>query len=273
MKKLIISADDFGMSKAINEAILTGIERRFITSTNIMMNMQYCLSDNYFINNRNIVSVGLHINLTVGRPISDIRRVSSLVDCNGNFYDSTGFKRRWNRGKIKKDEVILEIKEQYHAFVLNFGYPDYINTHQHIHMLPGFLFLLNTMSKEDIKISAIRNNKRICVGDSENFKLKVKNVAIDMIYGYLDNKIIRTDGLLLFTDNEIKYDVPKWAPQVIWNKNNVAELMIHPAVKVDSDYFGKLRESRIKEFEMCIDSNSFDALISNGICLCKFNEL
>ena len=39
MKKLIITADDYGMSRAVNDAIDAGIAAGLITSTNVMVNM------------------------------------------------------------------------------------------------------------------------------------------------------------------------------------------------------------------------------------------
>jgi predicted glycoside hydrolase/deacetylase ChbG (UPF0249 family) len=39
--KLIITADDYGMSPAVNNAIEAGIEAGLITSTNVMTNMDY----------------------------------------------------------------------------------------------------------------------------------------------------------------------------------------------------------------------------------------
>ena len=41
MKKLIVTADDYGMSRAVNAAIDAGIEAGLITSTNVMTNMPF----------------------------------------------------------------------------------------------------------------------------------------------------------------------------------------------------------------------------------------
>lgn len=39
--KLIINADDFGLSKSINDGIISGIKKGCITSTSIMVNMDF----------------------------------------------------------------------------------------------------------------------------------------------------------------------------------------------------------------------------------------
>ena len=41
MKKVIITADDYGMSNAVNRAIDAGAEIGLITSTNVMTNMPF----------------------------------------------------------------------------------------------------------------------------------------------------------------------------------------------------------------------------------------
>lgn len=39
--RLIINADDFGLSKSITDGIIEGIKGKYITSTTIMVNMEY----------------------------------------------------------------------------------------------------------------------------------------------------------------------------------------------------------------------------------------
>lgn len=67
--KLIINADDFGLSKSITDGIIEGIQGGYITSTSIMANMEYA---GYAIDcaiKNNISHIGLHVTLTAGKPI------------------------------------------------------------------------------------------------------------------------------------------------------------------------------------------------------------
>ena len=67
--KLIINADDFGLSKSISDGIIEGIKAGYITSTSVMVNMDYA---EYAIKEavkNNIDCIGLHINFTVGKPV------------------------------------------------------------------------------------------------------------------------------------------------------------------------------------------------------------
>lgn len=81
--KLIINADDYGLSKSISDGIILGIREGYITSTSIMANMTWA---EYAIQKAleyNIDCIGLHINLTVGKPIL---KNDNLINNNGYFY-------------------------------------------------------------------------------------------------------------------------------------------------------------------------------------------
>lgn len=134
MKKVIITADDFGMSKAVNTAIEEGIKARLITSTNVMMNMPFSDEAVKLRSISNDVSMGIHWTLSCGKPVSDPRRVSSLVDADGNFFSYSDFRNRLRKGKIKKEEVCVELTSQYEKYKALLGVPDYWNSHQNVHV-------------------------------------------------------------------------------------------------------------------------------------------
>lgn len=77
-----MNADDFGLSKSISDGIIDGILGGYITSTTIMANMDYAEYAIKQATKNNINCIGLHINLTVGRPII---KNNNLTDNNGVF--------------------------------------------------------------------------------------------------------------------------------------------------------------------------------------------
>ncbi len=80
--RLIINADDFGLTKSITDGIVAGIKEGVVTSTSLMVTME---AAEYAINKaleNNITCVGLHINLTKGKPIIPN---DHMTDENGNF--------------------------------------------------------------------------------------------------------------------------------------------------------------------------------------------
>lgn len=80
--KLIINSDDFGLSKSITDGIVDGIKEGVLTSTSIMANMDYAKYAVEQAIKNNICCVGLHINLTVEKPII---ANSHLTDAGGGI--------------------------------------------------------------------------------------------------------------------------------------------------------------------------------------------
>ena len=83
MKQLIITADDYGMSSAVNKAIDKGIDCGIITSTNVMTNMPF-YKDSVRLKNTD-ASIGIHWNLTCGYPVLSKHEIKAFCKKMGNF--------------------------------------------------------------------------------------------------------------------------------------------------------------------------------------------
>ncbi|MEJ7658692.1 MAG: ChbG/HpnK family deacetylase [Hymenobacter sp.] len=58
------------------------------------------------------LSVGLHLTLNAGQPLSAATAVPSLVDKNGQFYPSSQLWQRYLRGQVRRAELTTEIAAQ-----------------------------------------------------------------------------------------------------------------------------------------------------------------
>src|SRR5689334_17247691 len=90
MKQLIINSDDYGrtpdISRGIREAHLRGV----VTSTTCMMNIPTTAEDvRIALKETPELGMGVHLVLTMGRPISPPEAVPSIVEENGNFFKYT----------------------------------------------------------------------------------------------------------------------------------------------------------------------------------------
>ena len=132
MKRIIVTADDYGMSRGVNDAIDEGIAKGLITSTNVMTNMAFYKEASKLRGTN--VSVGLHWTISAGKPVCKPEEIPSLVDENGNFFKYSEFRNRYRKGEIKDDDIIKELKAQYERFKEVCGEPDYWNTHQNTHV-------------------------------------------------------------------------------------------------------------------------------------------
>jgi predicted glycoside hydrolase/deacetylase ChbG (UPF0249 family) len=87
MKQLIVNADDFSVSAEANRGILHAHHHGIVSSTTVMVNfpdaapgLQQALAT------APDLGIGLHLNLTAGRPVSPPESIPSLVPADGAFH-------------------------------------------------------------------------------------------------------------------------------------------------------------------------------------------
>ncbi|PIU01557.1 hypothetical protein COT68_02580 [bacterium (Candidatus Torokbacteria) CG09_land_8_20_14_0_10_42_11] len=112
MKKLIVNADDFGLSGSVNRGIIECFQKGIVTSSTLMPNMPW-FDDAVFLAKKNPgLGVGCHLNLYRGRPILPAREIPSLVNKKGFFFASFELVKRIYLGKINPREVENELSAQ-----------------------------------------------------------------------------------------------------------------------------------------------------------------
>lgn len=280
MKKLIVTADDYGMSPAVNRAIEEGVAAGLITATNVMMNMPFC-GDAFHLSGKK-ASVGLHWVLTCGRPLLSAEQVPSLTARNGEFYPLSEFRKRYRRGLISQAEISRELTAQYEAFKALLGQPEYWNTHQHVHVARGLYPLFLSVS-ERLGIMQMRNNQRIYVpgsgrGGNRPLKWRMLEPVKNGVLGYWQGQAYRRgvafpDGLIVALSREDAENPQYLFHHIRWNRKETAEYMIHPAAAYDSPYFGELIERRMKEYRIFTAEQTHRILADAGIELVSFRAL
>ena len=141
MRRLIINADDFGMTVGVNRAIAEGHRAGIVTSSTIMAN-ERAVDDAVAIAAENpILGTGCHIVLADGAPVSDEKKIASLVGSrNGN-----GARFRPGiaqlalaavAGKIRENEVHLEAGGQIERLQGHGVKLSHVDCHMHSHVLP-----------------------------------------------------------------------------------------------------------------------------------------
>lgn len=135
-KRLIINADDFGLSKSVNQGIIDGYKKGVITSATIMANMPGFL-DAVLKTKRNPgLGVGVHLNIYRGRPLSFPGAIPSLVNNKGNFFASSRLVQKIYLKKINPQEIEKELKAQI-IKVKEAGIPiTHLDSEKHFHVFP-----------------------------------------------------------------------------------------------------------------------------------------
>lgn len=145
MKRILIRADDLGYSRSVNFGIYDSVHNGIVNNVGVMINMQSTEMGLNLLKNED-VDLGMHTNISNGRPVLPASNVPSLVDKDGNFKRSSIY---WHSKKdfVVLDEAIAEVDAQYHLFLKLVGrQPDYFEGHAV--MSPKFRKALQIVAKQ-----------------------------------------------------------------------------------------------------------------------------
>jgi predicted glycoside hydrolase/deacetylase ChbG (UPF0249 family) len=236
MKRIIMTADDFGMSEEINSGVKRGIEVGVINGVSVMVNMPYFGDAVAFLLKHPEVSVGLHFNLTEGRAISQQRDIPHLVSHQGWFRDINQVVLGLLRGKIISEEVERELKSQFDELVKT-GIPiRHINSHQHIHVYPLiFKLLANFICRQNssqLRIRAIKSNQALT---PPIMPLVIKQWWIMSLYRV--NSVLLSQYKRLFNSDYIfdlnwdrRLNKERFVGYLSGIRQGITEIICHPAV-------------------------------------------
>lgn len=283
MKHLIITADDYGMSRAVNDAIEAGMQAGIITSTNVMTNMPLYEEAKGLKRKFSNVSVGLHWTLSgAGKPVTPLDQVPSLVNEKGDFFSYAEFRTRYRKGLIKNEDILVELKNQFDRFYSLMGLPDYWNTHQNTHVDFKIYQLFVSLAVR-FRIPAMRSHQRIYVPASDpkdKLPLKwrmiepFKSRLIDYWQQKAHNKgLASPEGLIVTLREKDMNNVSYVFKNIKWGNHNIAEFVIHPATCNDSPFFGKIVDQRILEYKLFSDLETLKEIESCNTMLTNYSAL
>ncbi len=148
MKRLVVNADDLGLTEGVNRGILEAHLRGILTSATLLANGAEFASGVALAREAPKLGVGVHLNLTDGRPICDPSAVPSLVNEGGRFFGGLAvLARRILLGRVRFAEVERELGAQIEK-VRNAGVPiTHLDGHKHAHMLPGVFPIVVSLAR------------------------------------------------------------------------------------------------------------------------------
>jgi chitin disaccharide deacetylase len=153
--RLIVTADDFGLSPGVDRGILEAYHHGIVHSTALLVNFPDVADSVARLNQESELEVGMHLNLTAGPPVLPPKRVPSLVDSSGQFHKFSKFFTRVGLGQIDWDEVRQEWRAQIERG-LDLGCRfSFLTSHQHVHMLLQLAQVSEKLAYE-FKIGSIR---------------------------------------------------------------------------------------------------------------------
>ena len=149
MKGLIVTADDFGLHEAVNEAIEQAHREGVLSCASLMVGA--AASGDAVRRARALpqLAVGLHVVLADGPAVLPPRRIPALVDDSGRFADRMARDgvRFFALPRVRR-QLEAEIRAQFAAFAAT-GLPlDHVNAHKHFHLHPTVLSMLLAIGAE-----------------------------------------------------------------------------------------------------------------------------
>jgi hopanoid biosynthesis associated protein HpnK len=159
VRRLIVNADDFGLTPGVNRAIIEAHTNGVVTSATLMANAAGFDDAIRLTKSSPTLGVGCHVVLVDGSPVLSSSRISTLTDGAdpGRFERSiSSFAMRAMRGRIDPAHVEMEAAEQIQKLQAAGVQLSHVDTHKHSHIFPQILLPLLRAAKA-CGIHAIRN--------------------------------------------------------------------------------------------------------------------
>ncbi len=220
--KIIVNADDCGISLEVNRKIEEYINRGLLSSTTIMGNMPYVAdAKRMFDLYKEQISFGIHLNLSEGSPLteSQILLDNGLCLQDGKNIVFNINNKIYNGQYVKEveDAIFNELSTQIEK-ILAYGIEfSHIDSHHHVHTRPYMLKIVPRLQKK-FSFSKIRRMRNYMPFSIERCKRNVWWYLVKM----------QTSGLKT-TDWFCGYEnFIKLAENGFIKNNSVIELMTHP---------------------------------------------
>ncbi len=132
LRRLIVNADDFGLTPGVSRGIIRAHKEGIVTSTSVMINMPH-VEESLRLARQEAptLGIGLHLNLTAGRPVSALGDIPDLVSPTGEFFDVEALVDRL--AAVDLAQVRREFAAQIERFTAIMGQPpDHLDNHHYI---------------------------------------------------------------------------------------------------------------------------------------------
>lgn len=157
MARLIINADDFGLTPGVNRSVAELRQAGALTSATLMATSEFFEEAVALARANPSLEVGCHVLLVDGVPALPPAQVASLLERTGQFRASLGrFAADLHLGRIRAEEIEAEATAQIRR-VQDAGLRvSHVDTHKHTHMFPRVLRPL-LRAAQACGVAAIRN--------------------------------------------------------------------------------------------------------------------
>lgn len=127
---LVVNADDFGRSRGVSAGIVEAHLHGLVCTTTALMNLPGAAADvAQAVRQAPSLGLGVHLNLTLGRPLAAPAKVPTLVSPDGTFWSPDALAARC--GGVAREQVMVEWRAQIEAFLDCGASLDHLDSHHH----------------------------------------------------------------------------------------------------------------------------------------------
>jgi len=287
VRRLIINADDFGLTQGVNRAIVEAHCHGEVTSATLMANGQAFDDAVERAKSESRLSIGCHVVLVDGFPIRGPQQTATLSDKkfpDGRFYQSlNSFALRAVAGRIDADEIEAEVTAQIRKLQAAGVAVSHLDAHKHTHIFPQVLRPLLRAARA-CGVLAIRNpfgpvRFSILAKYPSLWKRYSQVSILNRLGGRFRNSVadagmLTTDGTVGIVatgamDHYLFENIIDSLPEGTW------ELVCHPGYN-DADLANirtRLRESRVEEMRVLTSPEAREMLNRSGVQLISYRDL
>jgi hopanoid biosynthesis associated protein HpnK len=289
MRNLIVNADDLGWTQGVNRGIAEAHRNGIVTSTSLLANGFAFEGGVRAARESPRLGVGVHLNLSDGKPVAPPERVKSLLDENGDFSGGPEtLLLRLTAKKLEAKEVETEWNAQIEKVRAAGIRPTHLDGHKHVQMLPGLFAVALRLAKkhgiEAVRVAHEASSLRAALTSgceptgvtlkqgvqARGLKLLARDAremteragigAADYFCGIAQTGVLSKKGV-----QQLLASLPE----------GTTELMCHPGY-TDADLersATRLQKSREAELELLTDNEIRKSIATLGIRLINYGEI
>jgi predicted glycoside hydrolase/deacetylase ChbG (UPF0249 family) len=295
LRRIIVNADDFGLTPGVNRGIYEAATLGIVSSTSFIANSLgfaeavQIASAGSSCNSHRRLGIGCHIVLLDGRPVLPANDVPSLLSAEDRTVFRPGFMEfglSAIRGKLSPAEIEAESIAQIRKIQASGVKLSHVDTHKHSHLFPAVMRPVIRAAKacgiRSIRnpfypnrfpgVRAVRNSPNLAKRYFQIPLLRRFEKEFQRLAG--EEGMRTTDGCIgvyepALSNIETLRNVLRRVPDGTW------ELVCHPGY-VDQTLDSvktRLRESRVRELELLTSKATSELLDSEGIIQISYQDL
>jgi len=287
MKRLIVNADDFGVTRGVNRGIIRCFREGIVRSTTIMANGD-AFDDAVELARANPeLGIGVHVVLIGGHPLAPLKEIGRLASDNGALPRTVGsLILKMSARLIRPNEIEAEVRAQIERVRATGITPTHVDTHKHTHLHPMVMKAIARVASE-YGIKRVRMPFEDFFGTLRSFRANGRNIlqrkalamgsraaypsflriveknqmrSPDHFFGFAATGQLTRAGLLRIIQN-----LP----------DGTSELVCHPGINdAELERTGtRLRAEREVELAALTDAGVKKEILERGVRLMSFREL